>query len=58
MKSEDGQVFSVCILYFSCITKYNSMQSKHKQKIVNIADENLTDYDFSVGITILYQRII
>ena len=29
--SEDGQVYSVCILQFSCFTKYNSMQSKHKQ---------------------------
>ena len=32
-------------------------QNKNKQ-IVNIADENLTDYAFSVGITILNQRII
>ena len=29
--SEDGQVYSVCILQFSCFTKYNRMQSKHKQ---------------------------
>ena len=28
---EDGQVYSVCILQFSCFTKYNRMQSKHKQ---------------------------
>ena len=28
---EDGQVYSVCILQFSCFTKYNCMQSKHKQ---------------------------
>ena len=26
-----GQVYSVCILQFSCFTKYNRMQSKHKQ---------------------------
>ena len=44
MNSEDGQVYSVCILQFSCFTKYNHMQSKHKQKNVNIADETLTDY--------------
>ena len=29
--SEDGQVYSVCTLQFSCFTKYNRMQSKHKQ---------------------------
>ena len=29
--SEDGQVYSVCILQFSYFTKYNRMQSKHKQ---------------------------
>ena len=31
MSSEDGQVFSACILQFSGFTKYNRMQSKHKQ---------------------------
>ena len=31
MNGEDGQVYSVCILQFSCFTKYNRMQSKHKQ---------------------------
>ena len=31
MNSEDGQVYSVCILQFSRFTKYNRMQSKHKQ---------------------------
>ncbi len=60
MNSEDGQVYSVCILQFSCFTKYNRMlQSKHKQTNVNIADETLTYYSFlSIGITILNQRII
>ena len=57
MNSEDGQVYSVCILQFSCFTKYTLMQSKQKQN-VNIADENFTDYAFSVGITLLNQRII
>ena len=46
INSEDGQFFSVCVLQFSCFTKYNCMQSKHKQKNVNIADETLTDYSF------------
>ena len=60
MNSEYGQVYSVCILQFSCFTKYNRMQSKHINKQnVNIADETLTDYTaFSVGITILNQKII
>jgi len=54
MNSEDGQVYSVCILQYSCFTKYNRMhgQNINKQN-VNIADETLT-----VGITILDQRII
>ena len=56
MNSEDEQVYSVCILQFSCFTKYNRMQSKHKQTKCDIADETLTA--FSVGITILNQRII
>ena len=30
-QDEDGQVYSVCILQLSCFTKYNRMQSKHKQ---------------------------
>ena len=30
MNSEDGQVYSVCKLQFSCFTKYTLMQSKHK----------------------------
>ena len=57
MNSEYGQVCSVCILQFSCSSKYNRMQSKHKQtKSEHIADETLLA--FSVGITILNQRII
>ena len=31
MNSEDGQVYPVSTLQFSCLTKYNRMQSKHKQ---------------------------
>ena len=30
-KPEDGQVYSVCKLQFSCFTKYTLMQSKHKK---------------------------
>ena len=43
MNSEDGQVYSVCIMQFSCFTKNN--QNINKQN-VNIADETLTDYSF------------
>ena len=47
MNNEDGQVYSVCILQFSCFTKYNRMQSKHKQtKCEHIADETLTHHSF------------
>ena len=56
MNCEDGQVYSVCILQFSCFTKYNCMQSKHKQKNVDITDKTLTDYSFLSAI--LNQRII
>ena len=58
MNSEDGQVCSVCILQFSCFTKYNSVCSQNINKQnVNIADETLIYYNL-VGITILNQRII
>ena len=57
MNSEDGQVYFVCILQFSCFTKYNCMQSKHNKQNFNIADELLQTTAFSVGITILNQRI-
>ena len=47
MNSEDGQVYTVCILQFACFSKYNRMQSKHKQtKNVNKADETLADDSF------------
>ena len=47
MKSEDGQVYSVCIQQFSCFTKYNRIcgQKINKQN-VNIADKTLTDYSY------------
>ena len=47
MNSEDGQVFSVWILQFSCFTKYTTVCSQNINKqSVNIADETLTDYSF------------
>ena len=46
MNIEDGQGYFVCILQFSCFTKYNRMQSKHKQTKCELADESLTDYSF------------
>ena len=42
----------------SSFTKYNRVQSKHKQTTCDIADETLKITSFSVGITILNQRII
>ena len=33
------QVYSVCILQFSCFTKYNRMQTNLNKQNVNIADE-------------------
>ena len=46
MNSEDGQVYSVCILLFSCFTKYNVCNQNKNKQIVNIADENPADYSF------------
>ena len=44
MNSVDGQVYSVCILQFSCFTPL-CCQNINKQN-VNIAEETLTDYSF------------
>ena len=46
MTSEDGQVYSVSLLQFYCFTKYNRMQSKHKQTKCEHTDEILRDYSF------------
>ena len=47
VNSDDGQVYSVCILQFSCFTKYNRIWSHNINKQnVKIADETLTDYSF------------
>ena len=58
MNSEDGQVYSVCILQFSFFTKYSLMQSKHKQTKCEQQTKLIQITAFSVGITILNQRII
>ena len=41
--SDDGQD---CILQFSCFTKYNRMQSKHKQTKCEHSRRNSSDYSF------------
>ena len=59
MNSEDGQVYSVCILQFSCFTEYNRMQSKHKQTKYEHSRRNSYRLQLSQqDITILNQRII
>ena len=47
-------LYTVIFLFYWVHTR---MQLKHKKQIVNIADENLTDYSFLI-IIILNQRII
>ena len=47
MNSEDGQVYSVCILQFSCFILSTTVCSQNINKQnVNIADETLTDFSF------------
>ena len=47
MNSEDGQVYSVCILQFSCFTQYTTVCSQNINKQnVTMTDETLTDYSF------------
>ena len=46
MNSEDGQVYSVCILQFSCFTNTTVCSQNINKQNVNIADETLTDYSF------------
>ena len=55
MNSEEGQVYTVSILQFSCFIKYNRMQLKHKQ---TKSEHSRQITAFSVGITIVNQRII
>ena len=58
MNSEDGQVYSVYFNFLVLLSTTVYSQNIKKQN-VNIADETLTDYTaFSVGITILNQKII
>ena len=58
MNSEDGQVFSVCILQFSCFTKYNRIQSKHKQTKCKHSRQKSYGLRFLGRYPILNQRII
>ena len=46
MNSKDGQVCSVCILQFSQLLSKTVCSQNINKQIVNIADENLTDYSF------------
>ena len=46
MNSEDGQVYSVCILQFSCLLSTTVFSQNINKQNVNIADETLTDYGF------------
>ena len=47
MNTEYGQVYSVCILQFSCFTNCTIVCSQNINKHnVNKADETLTDYSF------------
>ena len=43
---EDGQVYSVSILQFSCFTKYTVCSQNINKQNVNYADEALTDFSF------------
>ena len=53
MNSEDGQIYSVCILLFSTVCSQNI--NKHN---MNIADETLTDYSFLSRYHYTKKRII
>ena len=58
MNSEVGQVSSVYCNFLVLLSTTVCSQNINKQN-VNIADETLSDYTaFSVGITILNQKII
>ena len=59
MNSEDGQVYSVCILQYSCFPKYNRIQSKQGES--NCKHSRRKSYILQLtqyGITVLNQRII
>ena len=46
MNNEDGQVYSVCILQFSCFTKYAVKSQNINKQNVNMAYKTLKDYNF------------
>ena len=54
MNSEDGQVNSVCILEFSCFTKYNCMQAKHKQTNCKHSRQNSHRLQLSQLVSLYY----
>ena len=52
MNSEDGQVYSVCILQFYCFTKYNRMQSKHQQTKCEHSRRNFYRFQLSQQVSL------
>ena len=54
MNSEDGQVYSVCILQFSCFTKYTLMQSKHKETKCKHSRRNSYRLQLSQEVSLYY----
>ena len=46
MNSEDGQVYSVCILQFLDLLSTTVCSQNINKQNANIADETLTDYSF------------
>ena len=48
MKSEDGQVYYVCILQFLFYISTTVCSQNINKQNVNIADETLTDYSFLI----------
>ena len=58
-QEEQSRKFTLFVYYNFLVLLSTPVCSQNINKQnVNIADENLTDYAFSVGITILNQRII
>ena len=58
MNSEDGQVYSIEYCNFLVLKSTTVCRENINKQNVNIADETLTDYSLSGGITIINQRII
>ena len=58
MNSEDGQVYSVCILHFFVLLSTTVCSQNINKQIVNKQTKILWITAVSVGITLLNQRII